>query len=89
MKILITLGCGVVLLCGSIAGNGSYAASREAAQYPNRPIRVIVPGPAAAVIEALKRYEEAGATDLCIRLAGSDQLPQQERLIRDVVPAFS
>lgn len=55
MKILITLGCGVVLLCGSIAGNGSYAASREAAQYPNRPIRVIVTGPAGGPTDVVAR----------------------------------
>ena len=46
-------------------------------------------GPAAAVIDALKRYEQAGATDLCIRFAGTDQLPQLETFIRDVAPAFA
>jgi alkanesulfonate monooxygenase SsuD/methylene tetrahydromethanopterin reductase-like flavin-dependent oxidoreductase (luciferase family) len=45
-------------------------------------------GPAAAVIDTLKRYEAAGVTDLCIRFAGTDQLPQLERFIRDVAPAF-
>jgi alkanesulfonate monooxygenase SsuD/methylene tetrahydromethanopterin reductase-like flavin-dependent oxidoreductase (luciferase family) len=46
-------------------------------------------GPAAAVIETLKRYEAAGVTDLCVRFAGTDQIPQLEQFIRDVVPAFS
>ena len=46
-------------------------------------------GPAAAVIAALKRYEAAGVTDLCIRFAGADQLPQLEKFARDVVPAFA
>jgi alkanesulfonate monooxygenase SsuD/methylene tetrahydromethanopterin reductase-like flavin-dependent oxidoreductase (luciferase family) len=45
-------------------------------------------GPAAAVIETLRRYETAGVTDLCIRFAGSDQLSQVERLIKEVAPAF-
>ena len=45
-------------------------------------------GPAAAVVATLKRYEAAGVTDLCIRFAGTDQLPQLERFIRDVAPAF-
>jgi len=46
-------------------------------------------GPAAAVVETLKRYEAAGATDLCIRFAGTDQVPQLERFIGDVAPAFA
>lgn len=46
-------------------------------------------GPAPAVVETLKRYEAAGVTDLCIRFAGLDQLPQLERFIREVVPAFA
>lgn len=46
-------------------------------------------GPAAAVIETLKRYEEARATDLCIRFAGTDQLSQLDRFISGVVPAFA
>jgi len=45
-------------------------------------------GPASAVIDALKRYEEAGATDLCIRFAGTDQLSQLDRFISNVAPAF-
>lgn len=45
---------GVLAFLG-VAGAVSHAATQEAAQYPNRPMRVIVPGPAAAVIEALKR----------------------------------
>jgi hypothetical protein len=46
-------------------------------------------GPAAAVVDVLKRYEKAGATDICVRFAGTDQLPQLERFIRDVAPAFA
>jgi hypothetical protein len=45
-------------------------------------------GPAAAVVETLKRYEAAGVTDLCVRFAGTDQLPQLEQFIQDVAPAF-
>ena len=45
-------------------------------------------GPAAAVVETLKRYEEAGATDLCIRFAGVDQLSQLQRFVSEVAPAF-
>jgi alkanesulfonate monooxygenase SsuD/methylene tetrahydromethanopterin reductase-like flavin-dependent oxidoreductase (luciferase family) len=46
-------------------------------------------GTPAAVVDTLKRYEAAGVTDLCIRFAGTDQLPQLERFIRDVAPAFA
>ena len=46
-------------------------------------------GPAAAVVETLKRYEAAGVTDLCVRFAGTDQLAQLDRFIREVVPAFA
>lgn len=46
-------------------------------------------GPATAVIETLKRYEAAGVTDLCVRFAGTDQLPQLEQFVRDVAPAFA
>jgi alkanesulfonate monooxygenase SsuD/methylene tetrahydromethanopterin reductase-like flavin-dependent oxidoreductase (luciferase family) len=45
-------------------------------------------GPPGQVIETLKRYEAAGVTDLCIRFAGTDQLAQLERFVRDVAPAF-
>jgi alkanesulfonate monooxygenase SsuD/methylene tetrahydromethanopterin reductase-like flavin-dependent oxidoreductase (luciferase family) len=45
-------------------------------------------GPASAVIDALKRYEASGVTDVCIRFAGTDQRDQLERFIRDVLPAF-
>ena len=43
-------------------------------------------GPAAAVIEALQRYAAAGATDLCIRFIGDDQLAQLDRFTTDVLP---
>ena len=46
-------------------------------------------GPAGAVADVLKRYEKAGVTDICIRFAGTDQLPQLEKFIRDVLPAFA
>ena len=45
-------------------------------------------GPAAAVIDTLRRYGTAGVTDLCIRFAGTDQLSQVERFIKEVAPAF-
>ena len=46
-------------------------------------------GAPGAVIETLKRYESVGVTDLCIRFAGTDQLPQLERFVREVLPAFA
>ena len=46
-------------------------------------------GAPGAVVETLKRFEAAGVTDLCIRFAGTDQLPQLERFTRDVLPAFA
>jgi hypothetical protein len=45
-------------------------------------------GPAGAVIEALRRYEAAGASDLCIRFVGDDQLAQLERFTIEVLPAL-
>jgi alkanesulfonate monooxygenase SsuD/methylene tetrahydromethanopterin reductase-like flavin-dependent oxidoreductase (luciferase family) len=46
-------------------------------------------GPAGAVVDVLKRYENAGVTDVCVRFAGLDQIPQLERFISEVAPAFS
>ena len=46
-------------------------------------------GPPGAVVETLARYRAAGVTDLCIRFAGTDQLPQLERFIRDVAPQLA
>jgi alkanesulfonate monooxygenase SsuD/methylene tetrahydromethanopterin reductase-like flavin-dependent oxidoreductase (luciferase family) len=45
-------------------------------------------GPAEVVLAALRRYEAAGTTDLCIRFVGDDQLPQLERFTREVLPAL-
>jgi alkanesulfonate monooxygenase SsuD/methylene tetrahydromethanopterin reductase-like flavin-dependent oxidoreductase (luciferase family) len=45
-------------------------------------------GPAPVVIAALRRYADAGATDLCIRFVGDDQLAQLERFTREVLPAI-
>jgi alkanesulfonate monooxygenase SsuD/methylene tetrahydromethanopterin reductase-like flavin-dependent oxidoreductase (luciferase family) len=45
-------------------------------------------GPAAAVIAALRRYAEAGATDLCLRFVGDRQLEQLERFTREVLPGL-
>ena len=45
-------------------------------------------GPAKRVIEALSRYADAGATDLCIRFVGDDQQDQLERFTSEVLPAF-
>jgi alkanesulfonate monooxygenase SsuD/methylene tetrahydromethanopterin reductase-like flavin-dependent oxidoreductase (luciferase family) len=45
-------------------------------------------GPADVVIAALRRYAAAGVTDLCIRFAGDDQLPQLERFTEEVLPAL-
>jgi alkanesulfonate monooxygenase SsuD/methylene tetrahydromethanopterin reductase-like flavin-dependent oxidoreductase (luciferase family) len=46
-------------------------------------------GTPGAVIDTLKRYQAAGVTDLCIRFAGTDQLAQLERFVKDVLPAFA
>lgn len=46
-------------------------------------------GAPGAVVDTLKRYEAAGVTDLCIRFAGTDQLQQLERFVKDVLPAFA
>src|SRR5688572_18041189 len=43
-------------------------------------------GPRDVVVGALRRYAEAGATDLCIRFIGDDQLAQLERFTREVLP---
>lgn len=45
-------------------------------------------GPAEVVIDALKQFEAAGVTDLCIRFSGDGQRAQLERFGRDVLPAF-
>jgi alkanesulfonate monooxygenase SsuD/methylene tetrahydromethanopterin reductase-like flavin-dependent oxidoreductase (luciferase family) len=45
-------------------------------------------GPRDVVVAALRRYAEAGATDLCIRFIGDDQLAQLERFTTDVLPAL-
>jgi alkanesulfonate monooxygenase SsuD/methylene tetrahydromethanopterin reductase-like flavin-dependent oxidoreductase (luciferase family) len=45
-------------------------------------------GPAPAVIAALRRYAEAGVTDLCLRFVGDDQLAQLERFTAEVLPAL-
>jgi alkanesulfonate monooxygenase SsuD/methylene tetrahydromethanopterin reductase-like flavin-dependent oxidoreductase (luciferase family) len=45
-------------------------------------------GPAAAVVDALRSYEEAGVTDLCIRLVGDDQQAQLRRFTDEVLPAL-
>jgi alkanesulfonate monooxygenase SsuD/methylene tetrahydromethanopterin reductase-like flavin-dependent oxidoreductase (luciferase family) len=45
-------------------------------------------GPADVVIAALRRYADAGVTDLCIRFVGEDQLAQLERFTADVLPAI-
>jgi alkanesulfonate monooxygenase SsuD/methylene tetrahydromethanopterin reductase-like flavin-dependent oxidoreductase (luciferase family) len=45
-------------------------------------------GPADVVIAALRRYAEAGVTDLCLRFVGDDQLAQLERFTREVLPAL-
>jgi alkanesulfonate monooxygenase SsuD/methylene tetrahydromethanopterin reductase-like flavin-dependent oxidoreductase (luciferase family) len=46
-------------------------------------------GPAEVVISALRAYEAAGVTDVCVRFSGDDQRQQLERFAREVLPAFS
>jgi alkanesulfonate monooxygenase SsuD/methylene tetrahydromethanopterin reductase-like flavin-dependent oxidoreductase (luciferase family) len=45
-------------------------------------------GPAEVVIDALRQYEAAGVTDLCIRFSGEDQRQQLARFVQEVLPAF-
>ena len=46
-------------------------------------------GPAEVVIDAVRRYADAGVTDLCIRFVGDDQQAQLERFTKDVLPAVA
>ncbi len=46
-------------------------------------------GPADAVIDTLRRYAEAGVTDLCVRFVGDDQQTQLERFTKEVLPAVA
>ena len=46
-------------------------------------------GPAEAVVAALRRYEAAGVTDLCLRFVGDDQLAQFDRFTEEVLPLLS
>src|SRR5262244_664082 len=46
-------------------------------------------GPPEAVIAALRRYADAGVTDLCLRFVGEDQFQQFERFTAEVLPIFS
>ena len=46
-------------------------------------------GPADAVIETLRRYRDAGVTDLCVRFVADDQMSQLERFTKDVLPALA
>jgi alkanesulfonate monooxygenase SsuD/methylene tetrahydromethanopterin reductase-like flavin-dependent oxidoreductase (luciferase family) len=46
-------------------------------------------GPADAVIAALRRYGDAGVTDLCIRFVGDDQQAQLERFTKEVLPILT
>jgi hypothetical protein len=46
-------------------------------------------GPADAVVGALRRYADAGVTDLCVRLVGDDQQAQLERFTKEVLPAVA
>ena len=40
------------------------------------------------VIAALRRYQAAGVTDLCIRFVGADQQAQLERFTAEVLPSL-
>jgi alkanesulfonate monooxygenase SsuD/methylene tetrahydromethanopterin reductase-like flavin-dependent oxidoreductase (luciferase family) len=46
-------------------------------------------GQADAVVGALRRYADAGVTDLCVRLVGDDQQAQLERFTKEVLPAVA
>jgi hypothetical protein len=43
-------------------------------------------GPAQVVAEAIARYAASGATDLCVRFVGNDQLEQMDRFTAEVLP---
>ena len=43
-------------------------------------------GPPDVVVEALRRYAAAGATDLCLRFVGDNQLAQLEEFTARVLP---
>jgi hypothetical protein len=45
-------------------------------------------GPADAVITALRRYGDAGVTDLCLRFADHDGQRQLQRFTNEVLPAL-
>lgn len=45
----------VTLVCAVVAGSATYAAERGTAQYPNKPIRVVIPGPAAGPADIVAR----------------------------------
>ena len=44
---------------------------------------------ASVVIDALRRYQAAGVTDLCIWLVGKNQVKQLEPFMREVLPAVA
>jgi alkanesulfonate monooxygenase SsuD/methylene tetrahydromethanopterin reductase-like flavin-dependent oxidoreductase (luciferase family) len=46
-------------------------------------------GPADVVIGMVERYAAFGATDLCIRFIGDDQMAQLERFTAEVLPALA
>jgi alkanesulfonate monooxygenase SsuD/methylene tetrahydromethanopterin reductase-like flavin-dependent oxidoreductase (luciferase family) len=46
-------------------------------------------GPADVVVASLRRYADAGVSDLCIRFVGDDQLAQLERFTAEVLPALA
>jgi alkanesulfonate monooxygenase SsuD/methylene tetrahydromethanopterin reductase-like flavin-dependent oxidoreductase (luciferase family) len=46
-------------------------------------------GPADVVVATLRRYADAGVTDLCLRFVGDDQLAQLERFTAEVLPALT
>ena len=46
-------------------------------------------GTPAEVVAAIRAYEAGGVTDLCVRLAGPDQMGQLEQFSAEVLPTFS
>jgi hypothetical protein len=45
-------------------------------------------GPAPVVVETIRRYAAVGATDLCVRFVGNDQVAQLDRFTAEVLPAL-
>ena len=55
MMTVVVFFAHVTLVCAVVAVSTTYAAERGTAQYPNKPIRVVIPGPAAGPADVVAR----------------------------------